>query len=488
MAPELLNATGLYIDGEWRARPSSEPGSGHPALDVHDPATGQMVGSVVAAGRRDVDDAIAAAARAFPGWSNRPPDQRGAFLRSAHAMVVDRSRELARILTLEQGKPLEEAQGEVLWGAEFLLWYAEEIRRPGGEILAPNSPNQRLIARRRPRGVVACITPWNFPSSMILRKVAPAIAAGNTVVVKPAEQTPLSAVALFEILDEVGLPAGVANLVCGDPEVVGTALTSSPLVRQISFTGSVEVGKIILQKAATTMAKVSLELGGSAPALVFADADLDLAADKLSFSKFQATGQTCIAVNRIYAERSIAEELGRRLAERAQGRKVGNGLEAGIDVGPLIDRKAVSKVRSHLDDAIARGARVVAGGGTPDGLDPDRFMDPTVVVDVSPDSLLAREETFGPVAPVIPFDDEQEALAMANGTEYGLAAYLFTRDLGRAYRVGESLDFGMVAINDGALGWVQAPFGGVKGSGDGREGGRWGLEEFLDVQYLSFNF
>jgi succinate-semialdehyde dehydrogenase/glutarate-semialdehyde dehydrogenase len=236
------------------------------------------------------------------------------------------------------------------------------------------------------------------------------------------------------------------------------------------------------------MAKVSLELGGSAPALVFADADLDLAADKLSFSKFQATGQTCIAVNRIYAERSIAEELGRRLAERAKGRKVGNGLESGIDVGPLIDRRAVSKVRSHLDDAVARGARVLAGGGTPDGLDPDRFMDPTVVVDVSPDSLLAREETFGPVAPVIPFDDEQQALALANGTEYGLAAYLFTRDLGRAYRVGESLDFGMVAINDGALGWVQAPFGGVKGSGDGREGGRWGLEEFLDVQYLSFNF
>lgn len=488
MAPELLNATGLYIDGEWRARPSSEPGSGHPALDVHDPATGQLVGSVVAAGRRDVDDAIAAAARAFPGWSYRPPDQRGAFLRSAYAMVVDRSRELARILTLEQGKPIEEAQGEVLWGAEFLLWYAEEIRRPGGEILAPNSPDQRLIARRRPRGVVACITPWNFPSSMILRKVAPAIAGGNTVVVKPAEQTPLSAVALFEILDEVGLPAGVANLVCGDPEVVGTALTSSPLVRQISFTGSAEVGKIILQQAATTMAKVSLELGGSAPALVFADADLDLAADKLSFSKFQATGQTCIAVNRIYAERSIAEELGRRLAERAKGRKVGNGLESGIDVGPLIDRKAVSKVRSHLDDAVARGARILAGGGTPDGLDPDRFMDPTVVVDVSPDSLLAREETFGPVAPVIPFDDEQQALALANGTEYGLAAYLFTRDLGRAYRVGESLDFGMVAINDGALGWVQAPFGGVKGSGDGREGGRWGLEEFLDVQYLSFNF
>lgn len=488
MALELLNGTGLYIDGEWRDRSISPPGQGHSELEVHNPATGHIVGSVVAAGQLDVDEAVAAAAQAFPEWSNRAPDQRAAFLRSAYAMVVDRSRELARILTLEQGKPIDEAEGEVLWGAEFLLWYAEEIRRPWGEILAPNSPNQRLIAHRRPRGVVACITPWNFPSSMILRKLAPAVAAGNTVVVKPAEQTPLSAVALFEILDGVGLPAGVANLVCGDPEVVGTALTSSPLVRQISFTGSTEVGKIILANAAKTMAKVSLELGGSAPALVFADADLDLAAEKLSFSKFQATGQTCIAVNRIYAERSIAEEFGRRLADRAVERRVGNGLEAGIDVGPLIDRRAVSKVRSHLDDAVSRGARVLVGGGTPDGLDPDRFMDPTVVVDVPPDSLIAREETFGPVAPIIPFDDEQQALTMANGTEYGLAAYLFTRDLGRAYRVGESLDFGMVAINDGALGWVQAPFGGVKGSGDGREGGRWGLEEFLDVQYLSFNF
>lgn len=486
MTLELLSGTGLYIDGEWRAQPGA--GTAHAGLDVQNPATGNLVGSVVAATREDVDDAIAAAARAFREWSLLAPDQRAAFLRSAYQVVVDRSRQLARILTLEQGKPIDEAEGEVLWGAEFLLWYAEEIRRPWGEILASNSSNQRLIARRRPRGVVACITPWNFPSSMILRKVAPAIAAGNTVVIKPAEQTPLSAVALFEIFDEVGLPPGVVNLVCGEPEIVGTALISSPLVRQISFTGSAAVGRIILEKAAVTGAKVSLELGGNAPALVFADADLDLAAEKLSFSKFQATGQTCIAVNRIYAERIIADEFGKRLAKRAAARRVGNGLDAGVDVGPLIDRGALAKVRSHLEDAVARGARVLVGGGTPDGLDRDRFMDPTVVVDVPFDALIAKEETFGPVAPVISFDDETEALALANGTEYGLAAYLFTRDLGRAYRVGEGLDFGMVAVNDGALGWVQAPFGGIKGSGDGREGGRWGLEEFLDVQYLSLNF
>ena len=483
MAPQLLDGTGLYIGGEWRTQSSVGM-----TLDVCNPANGHLVASVIAAGGKDVNDAIAAAAGAFGEWSALAPDQRSSYLRSAHEAVVARSRELARILTLEQGKPIDEAEGEVLWGAEFLLWYAEEIRRPWGEILAANSPNQRLIARRRPRGVVACITPWNFPSSMILRKLAPAIAAGNTVVVKPAEQTPLSAVALFEILHEIGLPAGVANLVCGEPEEVGTALISSPLVRHISFTGSIEVGKLILVKAAETMAKVSLELGGSAPALVFGDADLDLAADRLSFSKFQASGQTCIAVNRIYAERSIAGDLGDRLAQRAEGRRVGDGLEAGVDVGPLIDRAALARVRSHLEDAISGGGRLLTGGGTPDGLDRERFMDPTVVVDVPPDSLIAREETFGPVAPVIAFDDEQQALALANGTPYGLAAYLFTRDLGRAYRVGEALDFGMVAVNDGALGWVQAPFGGIKGSGDGREGGRWGLEEFLDVQYLSLNF
>ena len=486
MTVELLNGTGLYIDGEWRARSSA--GQTHSELEVHNPATGHLVGSVVAATTQDVDNATAAAARAFRDWSALGPAERAVFLRSAHALVLEHSRELARILTLEQGKPLDEAEGEVQWGAEFLLWYAEEIRRPWGEILAANASNQRLVARRRPRGVVACITPWNFPSSMILRKLAPAIAAGNTVVVKPAEQTPLSAVALFEILHEAGLPAGVANLVCGQPEVVGEALTSSPLVRHISFTGSAEVGKMILATAASTLAKVSLELGGNAPALVFADADLDLAAEKLSFSKFQAAGQSCIAVNRIYAELSIAAEFGRLLAQRAEERRVGDGLESGVDIGPLIDREAIAKVRSHLDDAVAQGARILVGGGAPDGLDPDRFMEPTVVMDVSPDALIAREETFGPVAPIITFEDEEEALALANGTDYGLAAYLFTRDLGRAHRVGEALDFGMVAINDGALGWVQAPFGGIKGSGDGREGGRWGLEEFLDVQYLSLNF
>ena len=431
---------------------------------------------------------MAAAGRAFADWASRGPDARGEPLRRAHAIVLERVDELARALTLEGGKPLEEARGEVLWGAEFLLWYAEEARRPWGEILASNDPGQRLYVRSRPRGVIACITPWNFPSSMITRKVAPAVAGGNTVVLKPAEQTPLSAVLLVEIFHEAGFPPGVINLVCGEPETIGAVLTSSPEVRQISFTGSVEVGKLLQRQAAATMKKVTLELGGHAPFVVFEDADLELAADSLSFSKFQNAGQTCIAANRVLVERSVAGRLGRLLSARAADLRVGDGLEPGVAVGPLIDGAAVARVREHVADAVERDARVLCGGGAAPGLDPERFVAPTVMADVSPDARVATEETFGPVAPLIPFDSEAEAIRLANASEYGLAAYLFTRDLGRAHRVGEALDYGMVAVNDGALGWVQAPFGGIKGSGDGREGGRHGLEEYLDLQYLSVNF
>jgi succinate-semialdehyde dehydrogenase / glutarate-semialdehyde dehydrogenase len=473
-------ASGLFVDGEWR--------DGAGALAVTDPATGEQVGSVATAQPGDVRDAVAAAARAFPAWAALSPDERGAPLRRAHALVLERAGELARALTLEGGKPLAEARGEVEWGAEFLLWYAEEIRRPWGEILASNSPSQRLYVRRRPRGVVACITPWNFPSSMIPRKLGPALAAGNTVVLKPAEQTPLSAVLLFEIFAEAGFPPGVVNLVCGEPAPIGALLTSAPEVRQISFTGSVEVGRLLLRQAADQVKRVTLELGGHAPSVVFADADLELAADRIAFSKLQSAGQTCIAANRVLVERPALEPLGELLAGRARAARVGHGLSDGVTVGPLIDAAAVARVRAHASDAVEHGARVLAGGGPVDGLDPERFFSPTVLSGVPPDARIAREETFGPVAPLIAFDSEAEALALANATEYGLAAYLFTRDLGRAHRVGEALDYGMVAVNDGALGWVQAPFGGIKGSGDGREGGRLGLEEYLDVQYLSVNF
>ena len=475
-------ASGLYVDGEWRRPDGAE------WMAVRDPSTGSQVGRVVAAAPGDVREAVEAAERAFPGWASLSADARGAPLRRAHELVLERADELARALTLEGGKPFEEAKGEVLWGAEFLLWYAEEARRPGGEILASGGPDQRLYVHHRPRGVVACITPWNFPSSLITRKVAPAVAGGNTVVVKPAEQTPLSAVLLFEIFHEAAFPPGVVNLVCGDPESIGEVLTSAPQVRQISFTGSVEVGKLLLRRAAEGVKKVTLELGGHAPFVVFGDADIDLAAEKLAFSKFQNAGQTCIAANRVLVEREIADDLGRLLADRASGLRAGDGLEPGVTVGPLIDGRALSKVRDHLADATSRGARLLCGGEAPSGLDPERFFAPTVLADVPADARVATEETFGPIAPLIPFDSEDEAIALANASEYGLAAYLFTRDLGRAHRVGEALDYGMVAVNDGALGWVQAPFGGIKGSGDGREGGRQGLEEYLDIQYLSVNF
>ena len=475
-------ASGLYVDGVWRTPEGAE------WMAVCDPSTGLEVSRAVAATPGDVREAVEAAQRAFPGWAALSADERGAPLRRAYQLVLERADDLARALTLEGGKPFDEAKGEVLWGAEFLLWYAEEVRRPGGEILASGGPDQRLYVHRRPRGVVACITPWNFPSSMVTRKVAPAVAAGNTVVLKPAEQTPLSALLLFEIFDHAGFPPGVVNLVCGDPEQIGEVFTSTPEVRQISFTGSVEVGKLLLRRAAEGVKKVTLELGGHAPFVVFADADLELAATKLAFSKFQNAGQTCIAANRVLVEREIADELGRLLADRAAGLHTGDGLEPGVAIGPLIDGRALAKVRDHLTDATRRGARLLCGGEAPTGLDPERFFAPTVLADVPADARVATEETFGPIAPLLPFDSEEEAIALANASEYGLAAYLFTRDLGRAHRVGEALDYGMVAVNDGTLGWVQAPFGGIKGSGDGREGGRQGLEEYLDIQYMSMNF
>ena len=478
----VRTASGLYVGGSWL-----EPPDGG-RLNVRDPATGVEVGSVVAARRAHVRSAIEAAHRAFPRWSALSPDERGRPLRRAYELVNERVEELARALTLEQGKPLDESEVEITWGSEFLLWYAEEIRRPWGEMLAANAPNQRLYVRRRPRGVVACITAWNFPSALVLRKVAAAVAAGNTVVVKPAEQTPLSAVLLFELFDESGFPPGVVNLVCGEPQPIGDELLAAQEVRQISFTGSREVGTLLARRAAETLKHVTLELGGHAPFLVFADADLALAAEKLSFSKFQTAGQTCIAANRVLVERRVRDELTERLVARAERLRVGDGLEAGIEIGPLLANGGLAKARDHVEDALARGARLITGGRAPTGLDPDRFLAPTVLADVPDDARIMREETFGPVAPVVAFEDEEEAIRRANASEYGLAAYVFTRELGRAHRVSEALEYGMVAVNDGALGWVQAPFGGIKGSGTGREGGRQGLEEYLDLQYLSVNF
>lgn len=473
---------GSYVAGQWLT--SSE----EPLLAVHDPADGQLVTELPSAGAALTTAAVEAAAAAYPAWSALSAAERGVPLRRAHELLVERADELALVMTREQGKPLAEARSEVLWGAEYLLWYAEEIRRSQGVTVPGDGPGQRIEVRRRPRGVVACITPWNFPSAMLLRKLAPALAAGNTVVAKPAEQTPLSAIKIFEVLEDAGLPAGVANLVCGDPVVVGDALCGAPQVRHISFTGSTEVGRMLLARGAAQLKKVTVELGGVAPFIVFADADLELAVERLMAAKYANAGQSCVAPNRLLVQDEAAAEFTERLCARVSSLQVGRGTNEGTDVGPLIESAAVDKVRRHLADALAGGGRVLAGGTPPAGLDEGRFFTPTVVTDVARDALVLREETFGPLLPLEQFTDEPAALAAANASDSGLGAYVFTRDLGRTHRVAEALEYGMVAVNDASFGYVQAPFGGIKHSGDGREGGQDGLREYQDLQYLNINF
>lgn len=480
---ELITVPGgSYIDGAWLTA-----GEG-PSLRVQDPANGRLVAELPAVGAAQTRTAVNAAAAAYPAWSALSAAERGAPLRRAHALLLERADELALVMTREQGKPLAEARGEVVWGAEYLLWYAEEIRRPQGLSIPGDGPGQRIELRRRPRGVVACITPWNFPSAMLLRKLAPALAAGNTVVAKPAEQTPLSAIKIFEVLEDAGLPAGVANLVCGDPVTVGDALCQAPAVRHISFTGSTEVGRMLLARGAGQLKKVTVELGGVAPFIVFADADLDQAVESLMAAKYANAGQSCVAPNRVLVQHEVAEEFAERLCARVSALQVGPGTSNGVEVGPLIEPAAVHKVRRHLSDALAGGARVLAGGAPTAGLPEDRFFTPTVVTDVQEEALILREETFGPLLPLEQFTDEAAALRAAHATDSGLGAYLFTRDLGRTHRLAEALEFGMVAVNDASFGYVQAPFGGIKSSGDGREGGEDGLREYQDLQYLNINF
>jgi succinate-semialdehyde dehydrogenase/glutarate-semialdehyde dehydrogenase len=469
----------LYINGEW------VPSKNGRTFSVTNPATGEIVGEVADATAEDVRRAVDAAHRAFPDWAARTAWDRATYLRRAYELIMAHQDELAKLMTSEQGKPLPEAKGEVQYAASFFEWYAEEAKRVYGETIPATQLDKRIFVLRQPVGVVAAITPWNFPAAMITRKIAPALAAGCTVIVKPAEQTPLTALRLAELFQEAGIPAGVVNVVTGtDPQPIGEILLRDERVRKVTFTGSTEVGKLIMRQAADTVKKVSLELGGHAPFLVFEDADLERAAREVLISKFRNAGQTCVCTNRIYVHETIANLFAEILAKQVEQLRMGNGMEAGVDIGPLIDGQAAEKAERHVRDAVEKGARVLTGGHRRSEGDV-HFFEPTVLVGVTDEMLVQREETFGPVAPIAVFRDEEEAIRRANDTPYGLAAYLYTRDLARAIRVSERLEYGIVGINDGLPSTVQAPFGGMKESGIGREGGKYGLEEFLETKYVS---
>jgi succinate-semialdehyde dehydrogenase/glutarate-semialdehyde dehydrogenase len=449
---------------------------------VHDPATGLHLADVPDLGAAETRRAIEAARAALPGWRSCSARQRSVLLRALYDLIVRNADDLAALLTAEQGKPLAEARGEILYGAAFVEWFAEEARRAYGDVIPAPAPDRRILVLKQPVGVCAAITPWNFPSAMVTRKLAPALAAGCTVVLKPAEQTPLSALALGELVLRAGIPPGVVNVVTGEPVAIGQELTSNPVVRKLSFTGSSEVGRLLMAQSAGTLKRLSLELGGNAPFLVFDDADLDAAAAGALASKYRNAGQTCVSANRILVQDAVYEAFASKLAERTEKLVVGAGTEPGVGIGPLIDQAALDKVRAHVDDAVARGARVVLGGRAHarGGL----FFEPTLLTEVTGEMRVAREETFGPVAPLFRFRDEAEALALANATEHGLAAYLYSRDLGRVFRITEGLEHGMVGVNTATISSEVAPFGGVKQSGFGREGSKYGLDDYLDLKYV----
>jgi succinate-semialdehyde dehydrogenase / glutarate-semialdehyde dehydrogenase len=467
-----------YIDGAWvNARAGA-------AINVDNPATGEIIGTVPKLGAAETRDAIEAANRAFPEWRKKTAKERAAVLRKWFELMIANTEDLAKLMTTEQGKPLVESRGEVAYAGAFLEWFAEEAKRVYGDTIPGHQPDKRIVVIKQPIGVAACITPWNFPLAMITRKAGPAIAAGCTVVLKPASQTPFSALALAELAERAGIPKGVFNVVTGSASDIGGELTSNPIVRKLSFTGSTEVGKVLMAQCAQTVKKLSLELGGNAPFIVFDDADLDAAVEGAIASKYRNTGQTCVCVNRIYVQDGVYDAFAAKLAESVKKLKPAPGLEAGATQGPLIDDKAVAKVEEHIQDAVSKGARVVVGGHR-HALG-GRFFEPTVLADVAPTALMAREETFGPVAPLFRFKTDEEAIAHANDTEFGLAAYFYGRDIGRVWRVAEGLESGMVGINTGLISTEVAPFGGVKESGLGREGSKYGIEEFLEVKYLCF--
>lgn len=468
----------LYINGEWRETNQKE--------DVFNPATGEVIKSVSVGGKEETREAIACAKEAFEVWGKLPAKDRGAYLARAAQIMRERSEELAKTITLENGKPLRDARGEVASAIDHLEWYAEEAKRVYGDTLPASQVDRQLIVLRQPIGVVGAITPWNFPLSMITRKIAPAIAAGCTVVLKPAPATPLSAIHVFECFHEAELPKGVINLVMGPAEEIGRELTSSPDVRKISFTGSTAVGKKLLRDSADTVKKVSLELGGHAPFIIFDDADINEAVNGILGSKFRNAGQTCISTNRIYVHEAIADEFSQKLAEKVSELRVGNGLEDDVDVGPVINEAAIEKITSHVEDAVKNDGKVLVGG-KPHELSAKggTFFEPTVIQNANENMLIATEETFGPVAPIFTFKDEDDIVKKANHARYGLAAYCYTNNLSRAMRMMQELEFGIVCINDTSPGGVQAPFGGIKESGIGKEGGYYGIREYLEEKAVS---
>ncbi|MFF7066115.1 NADP-dependent succinate-semialdehyde dehydrogenase [Pseudomonas sp. NPDC008258] len=471
--PQLFRQQ-AFINGEWLDADSSL------VIRVTNPATGEVIGTVPKMGTAETRRAIEAADKALPAWRALTAKERSAKLRRWFELMIEHQDDLARLMTTEQGKPLAEAKGEIAYAASFIEWFAEEAKRVYGDTIPGHQPDKRLIVIKQPIGVTAAITPWNFPAAMITRKAGPALAAGCTMVLKPASQTPYSALALVELANRAGIPAGVLSVVTGSAGEVGSELTGNALVRKLSFTGSTDIGRQLMQECAKDIKKVSLELGGNAPFIVFDDADLDKAVEGAMISKFRNNGQTCVCANRIYVQDGVYDAFAQKLADAVAKLKIGNGLEEGTTTGPLIDGKAVAKVQEHIDDAVSKGAKVLAGGQIIEG----HFFEPTILIDVPNEAAVAKDETFGPLAPLFRFKDEAEVIAMSNDTEFGLASYFYARDMSRVFRVAEALEYGMVGINTGLISNEVAPFGGIKASGLGREGSKYGIEDYLEIKYL----
>jgi len=471
--PKLFR-TECYVDGSWVGTSQK--------INVVNPANGSVLGTVPKMGAEEARRAIEAAERAWPAWRAKTAKERAVILRKWFDLMMANQEDLAQILTAEQGKPLTEARGEIAYGASFIEWFAEEGKRAYGDVIPQHQPDKRVLVIKQPIGVCALITPWNFPNAMITRKAGPALAAGCTVVIKPAGQTPYSALAMAELGERAGIPKGVLNILTGDSKAIGAELCGNPKVRKLSFTGSTETGRVLMRQCADTVKKLSLELGGNAPFIVFDDADLDAAVEGALASKYRNAGQTCVCANRLYVQDAVYDAFAAKLAEKVKGFKVGAGTEPGVVIGPLIDENGVKKVEAHVADALGKGAKVMLGGKRHSlgGL----FFQPTVLTNVTPDMLVSHEETFGPVAPLIRFKTEDEVIRLANDTEFGLSGYFYSRDVGRIFRVAEAMETGIVGANVGIISTEIAPFGGVKQSGHGREGSKYGLEEYLEIKYI----